>query len=352
MTKSPTEINKINTGIESPFIDWLSFTLPFSEQILKDLIIFGEPDRISEKGYQFYTNACWTVYGVLIAYTPEKPENRVYISLSAKSLKLISMVLDIDTLMGWAIQNGGKFTRIDLTLDDYREILNLEEIHRKIKAGEIVTKFRNYSVYEGQVYSVIESGKIGKTTAKTIYLGDLKTSEIIVRIYDKGKKENCPYHWIRVEFQLRKESADQYINHGTFVRLETGEVKKGKGSVKIPSGIKFSDRNFQKLAYYYLRFLDPSKSKSGRLLHKRHWETSQFWIDFLGVSEGEKIGLPKYETGLEDLREWFLHQNSGAEYLLRKAFGQDFESEKRKIGKEKFEKNEKYKKLLDLKNGD
>jgi len=351
MTKIFERVNKINTRIESPFVDWLSFTLPYSEQILKDLVFLGEPDRISDKGYQFYSQAFWTIYGVLVAYSPDRPENRVYVSLSAKSLKLVSMILTLDNLIEWAIQNGGKFTRIDLTLDDYKEILNLDEIHKKIKTGEIVTKFRNYLVYEGQVYSVIESGKIGKSTAKTIYLGDLKTSEIIVRIYDKGKKEETPFPWIRVEFQLRKDSADQYIHHGTFIKLETGEIKKGVGSVKVPSGIKFSDRNFQKLAYYYLRFLDPLKSKSGRVLHKRHWETSKFWIDFLKVSEGEKIGLPKYETGLEDLKEWFLNQNSGAEYLLKKAFGQDFETEKREIGKEKFEKNGKYKKLLELKNG-
>lgn len=351
MTKSKNQINKINSESERPFIDWLSFSIPFSEENLQKLKIFGEPERISEKGYQFYSQAFWTVYGVLIAYSPERPENKIYISLSAKSLKLISMILNIDQIINFGIDNHGKFTRIDLTLDDYRENLNLDTIHEKIKKNEIVTKFRNYSVYEGEVYSVIESGKIGKTTAKTIYLGDLRTSEIIVRIYDKGKKEGAPFPWIRVEFQLRKDSADQYVNHGTFINKNTGEIKKGKNSEKVSSGIKFSDRNFQKLAYYYLRFLEPTKSKSGRLLNKRYWDISKFWIDFLGVSEGEKIGLPKYETGLEDLREWFLKQNSGAEYLLKKAFGEDFEREKIKTGKEKFLKNEKYKKLLELKNG-
>lgn len=350
MTNSKKEINKIRVESELPFVDWLSFTLPYSDKILTELNFLGAVDRVSEKGYQFYSKAFWTVYGVLVAYSPEQPENKVYVSLSAKSLKLISMILSLDELINFAIINGGRFTRIDLTLDDYRENLNLEEIHKKIKAGEVVTKFRNYSIYEGQVYSVIESGKIGKTTSKTIYLGDLKTSQIIVRIYDKGAKEETPYHWVRVEFQLRKDSADQYINNGTFIN-SFGEIKKGKDSVKIPSGIKFSDRNFPKLAYYYLRFLDPIRGKRGNLLHKRHWDTSKFWLDFLGVSEGEKIGLPKYETGLEDLKEWFLKQNSGAEYLLKKAYGENFEVEKRKVGKEKFEKNERYKKLLGLKNG-
>jgi phage replication initiation protein len=350
MTKQQNQFNKIGSEMELPFVDWLSFTLPLSDKILVELSIFGAVERVSEKGYQFYSQAFWTVYGVLVAYTPEKPENKIYVSISAKSLKLISMVLTLDEIINFVIAREGKFTRIDLTLDDYNERLNLNKIHEKIKAGEIVTKFRNYSVYEGQVYSIIESGKIGKTTSKTIYLGDLKTSEIIVRIYDKGAKEEAPYPWVRVEFQLRKESADQYINQGTFIN-KTGEIKKGKDSKKISSGLKFSERSFPKLAYYYLRFLDPRKNKLGFLLHKRHWDTSPFWLNFLGVSEGQKIGLPKYETGLEDLRDWFLKQNSGAEFLLKKAFGEEFEKEKRKVGKEKFEKNEKYKKLLDLKNG-
>lgn len=336
---------------ESPFIDWLSFTIPFSSQNLSRLEFFGIPERFSESGYQYYSDAYWTQFSVLIAYSPEKPENKIYVSFSSKSLKLISMKLNISELIEFAISLNAKFTRIDLALDDYRENLNLDRIHDKIKNSEITTKFRNFSVYEGQVYSIIESGKIGKNTAKTIYLGDLKTSEIVVRIYDKGKKENVPYHWVRVEFQLRKDSADQYINNHTLVDSFTGEIKKGEGSEKVLSEIKFEDRDFRKLAYYYIRFIEPRLNKKGQLIHKRHWNTSKFWIDFLGVSEGQKIGLPKYSNGLEDIRDWYLKQNSGVEYLLNEAFGEDFKKQKKEIGKEKFEKNEKYQRLLRLKNG-
>lgn len=336
---------------EFPFIDWLSFTIPFNSENLSRLEFFGIPERFSESGYQYYTDAYWTQFCVLIAYSPQKPENKIYISFSSKSLKLISIKLNINELINFAISLNAKFTRIDLALDDYRENLNLDKIHEKIKNSEITTKFRNYSVYEGQVYSVIESGKIGKNTAKTIYLGDLKTSEIVVRIYDKGKKENVPYHWVRVEFQLRKESADQYINNHTLIDLSTGEIKKTKSSEKITSDIKFENRDFRKLAYYYIRFIEPRLNKKGELSHKRHWTTSKFWIDFLNVSEGQKIGLPKYSNGLEEIKEWFLKQNSGVEYLLNEAFGEDFKKQKREIGKEKFEKNEKYQRLLRLKNG-
>jgi phage replication initiation protein len=334
-------------NLKTPFCDWLSFTINLTEENLRDSLIFGEPSQVL-KGYSGYNKAYVSSSGALIAYNLENPQLRLYISLSSKAL--YSQTMTLENIIQWSIERGGKFTRIDLAKDDYEGILNIEEIYNKIKNAEITTRFRNYSVYSGEIYSAIESGKIGSTVSgKTIYLGNLKDSNTLVRIYDKGAKEKTKFHWIRVEYQFRRKVADQYCNPSILINPETGEISKKNNSEKIILGL-YSERNFEKIALYYLRFLDQTKGKNNKLLHKRHWETSKFWTNFLDTEEKNSIGLPKYKTGLEDLKEWATRSISGLNFLLETAYGQEYKQEIKKQGKEKFENNQYYQQLIKEKN--
>ena len=254
--------------------------------------------------------------------------------------------MGFEEIVKWAIKRKGKFTRIDLTKDDYSNLLDLDTILHKIKIGELVTRFRNFSVYENQEFSTIESGKIGHGKgAKTIYLGNLKKSNVVVRIYDKGAKEKTNYNWIRVEYQLRHEVADQYCSSSILIDPESGEIKKTKNSEKIITG-NIDQRDFPSVANYYLRFLDETRGKKGNILHKRHWKTSLFWEKFIGTTEKNSIGLPKYKAGLEDLREWATRSISGLNYLLEEAYGEDYKKQRKEEGKKKFSENQRYQNLL------
>lgn len=327
--------------LEKPFCDWLSFTI--DPIFLSDVEIFGSVS-IGLKSWNSYSIAYFSNTSVLIAYHPDRPELRLFLSFSSKAL--YSQKMGFEEIVKWAIDRKGKFTRIDLTKDDYSKNLNMENILNKIKSGELVTRFRNFSVYENQEFSTIESGKIGKGNgSKTIYLGNLKKSNVIVRIYDKGAKEQKDYHWIRVEFQLRHEVADQYCNSNILIDPDTGEVKKSNNSQKIITGT-IEERDFPSIANYYLRFLDITKNKNGNILHKRHWKTSPFWKNFIGTSERNSIGLPKYKAGLEDLREWATRSISGLNYLLEEAYGDDYKKQRKEEGRKKFSENQRYQNLL------
>lgn len=334
-------------SLKIPFVDWLSFTIPKTDQNLVDVAIFGNP-QVNLKSWNSYDTAYFSNSGVLIAHHSQKPELKIFISLSSKAL--YSQNLTIEEIIKFGVERKGKFTRIDLAQDDYDKILNIDLIYDKIKKSELVTRFRNYSVYEGEIYSSIESGKIGSNVSgKTIYLGNLKNSNTIVRIYDKGAKERTNYHWIRVEYQFRHEAADQYCNKHILVDPDTGEITK-KGNISYL--LEFEKRNFAAIANYYVQFLDPTKGKKGHLLHKRHWNKSKFWTDFLGSQEKESIGLPKYQTGLEDLREWASRSISGLNYLLEQAYGESWKAERKEKGKEKFENKPYYNQLLREKNNE
>ena len=333
----------ISSELKKPFVDWLSFTIPKTNENISSLYFFGEKSQ-ELKSWNSYDIAYFTNSGVLIAYHSTNPILKIYISLSAKAL--YSQNYTINQIIEWGKSKDAKFTRIDLAQDDYDGYLNIEEIYKKIKNGELVTRFRNFSIYENHEFSTIESGKIGSgETGKTIYLGNLKNSNTVVRIYDKQAKEKTDYHWVRVEYQLRHESADQYCAKNLLVD-DTGEITRRGKKVYM---LDFEKRYFPPIANYYLQFLDPRK-KNGILTHKRYWNPSKFWSDFLKTQEKESIGLPKYKTGLEDLREWASKSIVGINYLLEQAYGQEWRKERSEKGKERFENKPYYNQLLKDKN--
>lgn len=333
--------------LSDPFCDWLSFTLPFDLDKI-ELLIFGEK-QLELKNWNSYTIAYFTSTSVLIAYNPYRPDLRIFVSLSSKAL--YSQQNSFENIIKWAVERNAKFTRIDIAKDDYVGLLDLNIIEEKIKIGHVMTRFRNYQIYENQEYTKIESGKIGKNeSGKTIYIGNFK-SDSLARIYDKGRKENKNFHWVRVEFQFRHSVADQYCNKSILIDPITGELKKGIASEKITLG-NIRERDFNSIANYYLRFLDETRNRKNEIAHKRHWHTSKFWEKFIDTKDKNSIGLPKYKSGLEDLKNWATRSISGLNYLLEQAYGDDYKKERSEEGKRKFSENQYYQNLLrDKKNG-
>jgi phage replication initiation protein len=193
--------------------------------------------------------------------------------------------------------------------------------------------------------------------------------KVFVRIYDKEGQTGKGYdHWIRVEFQLRHDASDMYCNPSKYINIdEFGEIQEDKKRRKDSKKVSvyeereiekslssdFANRTFSKTAFYYLKFLEPSfkirNFKDSKILypkHKRHWFVSPWWINFLSTHTGESIGLPKNETGLEEIKAWALNSTSGADYLLTMLNGDSWKEEKEKVGEEKFYRNKKYQVLL------
>ncbi|MBW9233858.1 replication initiation factor domain-containing protein [Leptospira santarosai] len=346
-----------------PFVDWLSFSIEYSDQSWEWLnTIFGELN-IEAKGTQTgHTHRFRTSGDVFGAFSPERRAHKIHISMSSKALfNFRSAPLTLSDLIAEAIELKGRFTRIDLALDDYEGRLNLPHIYEKLKRKEVGTRFRNFSKYEAPV-QLVESGslfkdhKIGKH-GYTIYVGSFGKSNCFARIYDKKLQvgSECAWPiWNRLEFQLNHHAADQYCNPTWQVDPETGEILNTEKRFPDPRRAKFADRSFSKTAFYYLKFLEPCYKHCvddrGHIyleeIHKRYWPVCTWWTDFLKVSKGESIGLPKNETGLEDIDNWLRIQTSGAMYLLTEVYGDGYVDEILEEGKEKFENHKKYQNLL------
>jgi len=138
------------------------------------------------------------------------------------------------------------------------------------------------------------------------------------------KPEGIPLHWVRLELEVKKDRAHAIAE-------------------------RFDSFNLSGYIYNYLDFRDRSLRKDGEKKDLKRWKRSQFWIDFIGECEKEKLTFPRHEKGLEDTERWLNEQVSGALYLIRRTRGkvaihEMIEGE----GREKFDRNKRYKKLLDL----
>ncbi|EMJ96682.1 replication initiation factor domain-containing protein [Leptospira alstonii] len=350
--------------LKLPFVDWLAFSIEYSDASWSWLKkVFGEL-RIEEKGtvtghtHQF--RGAGDVFG---AFSPERRNQKIHIQLSSKALfNFKYSEYTLTDLIREAIGLKGKFTRIDLALDDYEGHLNLPLIYEKLERKETSTRFRGYSEYESPV-DRIKSGslfldpKLGKL-GHTIYIGAFRKSNCFVRVYDKRLQvgSECVWPiWNRLEFQLNHKAADQYCNPTWNVNPETGEITDSKHGFPDPRRATFEDRSFPKTAFYYLKFLEPAytqkQDSSGfdyiEEIHKRYWPVCSWWTKFLNTCEGQGIGLPKHETGLQNIDDWLNEQVSGAIYLMSKLYGgENYFDKLQKKGEPKFERNKKYQNLV------
>ncbi|AJR16566.1 phage replication initiation protein (plasmid) [Leptospira interrogans serovar Linhai str. 56609] len=350
-------------NLKLPFVDWLSFSIEYSEKAWEWIRnVFGEPgieEKGSNTGHTHRFRAPGDVFG---AFSPERKSQKIYISLSSKALfSFRSSSIGLSRLISEVIELNGRFTRIDLALDDYEGHLNLPHIYELLNRKHVATRFRGFSKFEAPV-NLVETGslfkdhKIGKH-GYTIYIGAFRGSNTFVRIYDKKKQvgPECVWPtWNRLEFQLTHQAADQYCNPTWNVVPETGEILNSNERFPDPRRAKFEDRSFPKTAFYYLKFLEPTYvQKKNDLDHyylsekqKHFWVPCSWWTNFLKTSEGQSIGLPKNESGLQNIDNWLKTQASGAAYLLTEFYGEEYLNDFLKNGKEKFEKNKKYQTIL------
>lgn len=349
------------------FCDWLGVSIPYTESNLNSEKSFlGNQARESSPGINGYEKTIIFESNASLSYSPTQPEKKINLQFSSQALGFYNHVHGIkyDDLIERYRKKDPFFTRIDLAKDDYFGELDLDRIHAKLVSGEYQSKLGTYFSYEStEPISQLISKKFtdkGDAPGRTIYLGNLKKSNVLFRFYDKkaemlSKKIDCDLeYWVRCELQLRQEASDQFCNHGTYINPSTGEVQKLKTSIKISSKDKF-DRTPQEIILYYLAFLEKKYkiSKDQTYLyetHKRYWNISDWWIKFLETDKSEKIGMPKYRNGIESLREYWKNSMVGLNYLLSQYYDEDFDSLVNNYGKEKFEKNSYYKKILESKN--
>jgi hypothetical protein len=219
----------------------------------------------------------------------------VHIDLTSGALRQLEEEGDLREMLGTWLDTGCKPSRCDVALDDREGILTPEKIEECVRAGLAVSR---WECSEARGRDKLSTGQ--REEGWTRYFGSPK-SRMMLRIYDKraerkAKSFEDPGHWMRVEFQARKERA------GTLARALLAE-----DAGALVCG----------LLRGYLEFkVAPDCPQE---TNRSRWKPQEWWREFLHDAEKRTLGLPTPEPSLERAANWFIRQVAPVYALLRLA---------------------------------
>lgn len=277
----------VNTDLPPPNsikIDYIRFTLPFSQEAfiaLRDWVT--GPGERQRGGMNGYTTRSAVLKTGSVLWSPERKDMGIHVVLPASALSQVD--LTPLGLINWVLQKEGHFTRIDVAYDDFAGILDIGEIDRKLREGEVVTRWKKAKTQSGsyRIGTGIDDGS-GVTIGARV-------SSSYCRIYDKkmereAKGVEVPIKtWVRVEIELKGKKSQELAKV-----LSRGVAGQNVGEVLAG------------LLYGLLDFKDPGDEIDS---NKSRWATSGWWMDFLGASEKLTLTLPTEDRTLDDVKEWF-----------------------------------------------
>ena len=201
-------------------VDWLQFTIPHPVTLETVYNLFGMlEDDFKDLPRGLYSYTKQKASGDIRILYEGTAEMGIHVQMSGQGCRQFETYYDVtwEELFYRIIELNGKFTRIDLAIDDIRyrndpPYFTLQQLIRKTKRNECKSKFKKARRVE-----TIEIGS-GQSKGQTIYFGSSQ-SDVQVRAYEKNfERENegkeLEEHltaWNRVEIQLCDDRANATV---------------------------------------------------------------------------------------------------------------------------------------------
>lgn len=299
-------------------IDWLAFTflvgskVKYPENIPAFLGITAHPVIECPRGLNGYKKQ-YNVGGVIVLYDGTI-DMGFHVIIGGRALRdhfknpveLIQKVLFV----------GGKFTRIDIALDDYEGLIPHDRISEYTLNGCCSSTSRKFSK--------LQTGRVsdGEIDGQGFQIGS-RTSHTISRFYDKRLEriekgdpediEKLPEHWNRFEVEIKGDSAAQCAE-----KLLVMEDLRTFALGLVTNLISF-------------------REKSETDSNKSRWKIAEWWQAFVSNVEAIKISRTKSESTTETKHKWFVRQVAPSFAYLLHRFGADHMQELYKAGKLRLE---------------
>lgn len=187
----------------------------------------------------------------------------------------IDMDVQIMSELLTRVDRLGHVTRLDLAIDNVNDIFfSLDDLVDILKAQQFVSKFRSWR-------DLSEYTTSGDVKGHTLYLGS-RTSDIMLRVYDKQAEQGVGFPWVRWELELKDQRASQALA----LMLSGASI----GSICL--GILKN--------YFRIIILDD--------VNKSRCSTDIEYARFLSGVESLRLYVPKSDKTLDDKREWIVRQ--------------------------------------------
>ena len=349
-----TKTNRVDydVNLETGYkLDYLSFTMQKKDFFELDVLAklkYKLDDFDETTGRYFYNSALTLNNYVTLYYNDENsPDKRLYgntkdtVALFFTGQGCTDLALkfnnDIYSLFELLYSFGVKITRIDLAFDDFDGLLNFDLIEYKLNQGEYRSRKRSFSVHKGGSektditddiktdYNVVKSGNVKQELlGRTIYLGAPRSSAkniVYARFYDKllqyqAKSQILPDRaeatgvWQRYELVFKRSKA-----HDLFLCYLFDDNYKNN-----------IDKLYKAALRDMIEFLDVKEVDSVET-HKRYWDVSPWWNDFLEYDDKLKFANHEKDADLGRMLKWLMTSVFPNLKLLEKIFdefGYDF----------------------------
>lgn len=307
-------------------VDWLSasFVLEKNFSEIQELFYLKEEEvngQIVQVKFEKFDGARYefadykeTYRYSFIEFMHDPDTSKWFINLSGQGCREFERIskLDFEELLGLLIgQLYATVTRLDIAIDDFKNIYNVKTFRNAVLKGQCLTKIRTWGSHT--------QGKINSSKNELImdnfYLGTLK-SRYSINVYDKklerqakGKKVD-EKTWTRTEVRFRNEYATYFAriiassygndNVGIFVKA----FLKGHLCFLSKTALK-KDTNKSRLAEDEKNYV--------------HW-----WKRFLGSIDDLKFSLKKPERSVEKVVSWIDKQVFPSLIVLEEVFEDEF----------------------------
>ena len=280
-----------NTGAQTALIDWLGVTFP-EEVTLDSIYKFIGSDGWAgmERGAMGYRKGL--VRGNVRILFDGAEGMGIHIEASGQGCRELEgdgMVLDWSIFLKNIIEAEGKFSRLDVAIDDRTGCLLMPNILACFNSGLIVSRYKTGRIMSGRKLN--DASELGNT----LYLGS-PSSNTIIRIYDKAAENGEEGNHIRVELQTRNDRA-----------YSLGTALAYLGFEEVPGIIR--------------AYLDFKIRSSGS--QRERWKTQGWWNMFLSGAKKLRLSTAPVVRSVDKSYQWISKQVAPTLAMVLRASGGD-----------------------------
>jgi phage replication initiation protein len=189
-------------------LDWVSFTFKLDDPHEVAGIIGIDTDLFTPFPFGFSGYRKSLRFGNISIYFDGRDDMGCHVEMSGQGCRQFEVHFSENPwqkLFQTVLSENGKFTRLDLAIDNVDGALSLEKVSDALQTHDnhVRTQFGEWRRIQKGSFRKGE-----KITGDTIYLGSSK-SHVMCRCYDKALLTKTEGHWIRFEIQLRDNRAHE-----------------------------------------------------------------------------------------------------------------------------------------------
>lgn len=185
-------------------VDWLALTVKGEthETAMHETIVdYASLEIRPCRPYPGYTDAIENRAGATVSWNVKRGDMGVHVEYSGSTLALYRTEgTDPSDMARWHVSKGHTITRLDVAIDVIDSDMKPSDLYSQLEKGKAHT-------VSGRTYKMWK----GSDGGETLYIGS-RTSNIFLRIYDKGAEMHTDDNWIRIELELKGPKARLFAN--------------------------------------------------------------------------------------------------------------------------------------------